>query len=123
MTVVDTARHRVVDTIAIPGPLVRPMGNVVAPDEWYVFVTTGRGRLLAVVETSTHEVLGTVEVGERPWGVAIAHDGATVFTANGPSNDVAVVDVATRRVTARVPVGDRPWGAAYLFNQAAPTTR
>ncbi|MBM4409633.1 MAG: hypothetical protein FJ038_13790 [Chloroflexi bacterium] len=111
ISVVDAMKHEVIGTIRLEGENARPMGEVVSPDGRFLYVTTGRGRMLVAIDTSTNAVVWSVEVGERPWGVAISPDGGTLYTANGPSNDVSVVDVATRSVTARIPVGVRPWGA------------
>ena len=77
-------------------------------------MTTGRGRTVVTIDTTTNEPVGSVEVGVRPWGIAISQDGRTLYTANGPSNDVAIVDVASRVVTARVRAGDSPWGLALV---------
>ncbi len=113
--VVDAQAHKPLQTITIEGgDLVRPMGVMSSADGTRVFVTTGRGKRVAIIDTSTNTVVGTVEVGERPWGIAATRDGAMVFTANGPSNDVSFVDVAGRKVIAKVKVGDRPWGVVYL---------
>jgi YVTN family beta-propeller protein len=90
------------------------MGMVAAPDGKHIFVTTGRGKSVVIVETATNKPIASVEVGERPWGIAVSDDGSTVFTANGPSNDVSIVDVASRTVKAKVTVGDRPWGVVFV---------
>jgi YVTN family beta-propeller protein len=111
---VDAVAHKVLKTIKLTGPMVRPMGVVASPDGRYVFVTTGRGKGVVIIDTATDTPVGSIEAGERPWGIAVSPDGATVFTANGPSNDVSFIDVATRRVTAKVKVGDRPWGVAFV---------
>ena len=103
-----------IHTIKLTGDTVRPMGIAVAPDGKKIYVTTGRGRNVVVIDTSSYEVVGSVEVGIRPWGIAITPDGKTLYTANGPSNDVSVVDVATQKVVAKIPVGERPWGVAIL---------
>ena len=79
-----------------------------------MFVTTGRGRTLVILDAATNTEVGAVDVGDRPWGLAVSPDGRTVFTANGPSNDVSFVDVERRAVIARVPTGDRPWGVAVV---------
>ncbi len=112
---VDAVAHRVIDTIHLPGgDLVRPMGVVASADGAHVFVSTGRGKSVVMIDTKTNTVVGSVEVGERPWGIAVTPDGSMVFTANGPSNDVSFVDVPGRKVIAKVKVGDRPWGVAFL---------
>lgn len=114
VTVVNAMTHQVIHTIDLAGKNVRPMGIIASPDGTHVFVTTGRGKTVVMIETATDRPVGSVEVGERPWGIAISPDGRTVYTANGPSNDVSFVDVASRMVTARVKVGDRPWGIVHV---------
>ena len=83
-----------IKTIKMANDTLRPMGVAVAPDGAFVYVTTGRGRLVVIIDTKTNEVVGSIEVGQRPWGIAISPDGKTLYTANGPSNDVSIVDVA-----------------------------
>jgi YVTN family beta-propeller protein len=90
------------------------MGAVASADGSRIFVSTGRGKNVVVIDTKTNQPVGTVEVGDRPWGIDVSPDGRTVFTANGPSNDVSIVDVESRTVTARVKVGDRPWGVVFV---------
>jgi YVTN family beta-propeller protein len=114
VTVIDAMKHRVLSTITLTGELMRPMGVVPSPDGRLLFVTSGRGKSLVIIDTATNMPVGAVEVGERPWGLAVSPDGSTVFTANGPSQDVSFVDVASRTVTAKVKAGDRPWGVAYV---------
>ena len=99
---------------AISGEMVRPMGAVASPDGAYVFISTGRGRNVVIIDTKTNQPVGSIQVGERPWGIAVSPDGKTVFTANGPSNDVSFVDVESRSVKATVKVGDRPWGVVFV---------
>ena len=91
------------------------MGVVASADGKHVFVTTGRGKSVVIIDTVDEQGRSAaMEVGERPWGIAATSDGSMVFTANGPSNDVSFVDIPNRKVIARVKVGDRPWGVVYL---------
>ena len=83
MIVVDAMTHRVVQTIQLAGELVRPMGVASSADGRQVFVSTGRGKSVVMIDTSTNTPTGAVEVGDRPWGVAVSLDGTTVFTAKG----------------------------------------
>jgi YVTN family beta-propeller protein len=112
--VIDTRTHQVLRRITFPSDTLRPMGVLAAPDGSQVFVTTGRGGSLEILDAKTDAIRGSVRVGERPWGLAVSPDGRMVFTANGPSNDVSLVDVASMSVTARVPVGERPWGVTVV---------
>jgi YVTN family beta-propeller protein len=100
----------VVETITLTGENVRPMGVVVSPDGARVYVTTGRGGTVAVIDARTHQPVGSVKVGERPWGIAVSPDGRFLYTANGPSNDVSVVDTSSLSVVATIAAGQRPWG-------------
>ena len=85
-----------------------------APDGTQVFISTGRGKNVVVIDTATNKAVAFIEVGDRPWGIAASRDGKTLFTANGPSNDVSIVDLASRTVKAKVKVGNRPWGVVYV---------
>ena len=60
-----------------------------------LYISTGRGKKVVMVEPSTEKILASFEVGQRPWGIALSPDEKLLYTANGPSNDVSVVDVAT----------------------------
>lgn len=112
--IIDNVKRALLKRLPLAGAGVKPMGIEASPDGKFVFVTTGRGRTLVILDAATDKEVGAVDVGDRPWGLAVAPDGRTVFTANGPSNDVSFVDVATRTVTARVATGDRPWGVAVV---------
>ena len=114
IAVIDARTHKLLETITLSGEMMRPMGVVATADGRQILVTTGRGKMLVVIDVATNQPVGTVEVGQRPWGVAVTPDGATAFTANGPSNDLSIVDVAARSVKAKVRVGERPWGAVFL---------
>jgi YVTN family beta-propeller protein len=112
--VVDAMKHTVLRTIMLTGEMVKPMGSVASADGSRVFISTGRGKQVVIIDTTTNEPVASIEVGDRPWGIAVTPDGKTVFTANGPSNDVSIVDVERRAVKAKVKVGDRPWGVVFV---------
>ena len=114
VSVIDAMKHQVLQTIQLTGELVRPMGAVVSADGSRLFVSTGRGKNVVIIDTATNMPIASIEVGERPWGIAVSPDGKTVFTANGPSNDVSIVDVESRTVKGRVKAGDRPWGLVFV---------
>jgi len=79
-----------------------------------IYVTTGRGKKLLVMDLPSGNVAASFEVGDRPWGVALSPDEKLLFTANGPSNDVSVIDVAARTIVKKIKVGDKPWGVITL---------
>jgi YVTN family beta-propeller protein len=92
----------------------RPMSVKLDPQKKRVYVSTGRGGKVAVLDVSapTPKLIQQVAVGTRPWGIALSADGTRLYTANGPSNDVSVVDTATLQVIKKIPVGKSPWGVA-----------
>ena len=115
VSVVDAMKHTVLSTIMLTGgELVKPMGSVASPDGSQVFISTGRGKNVVIIDTKTNQPVASIEVGDRPWGIAVTPDGKTVFTANGPSNDVSIVDMESRTMKAKVKVGDRPWGVVFV---------
>ena len=89
----------------------RPMGVIYDAPHKRLFVSTGRGGTVAVINVSGEAKLVTeIQVGTRPWGIALSHDGKRLYTANGSSNDVTIVDTATLQVLKKVTVGKSPWG-------------
>jgi YVTN family beta-propeller protein len=112
VAVIDVATHRLAATISIPGGGALPMDAALSQSGTELFVSTGRGNTVAVIDLARREVTASIPVGQRAWGIALSPDGRTLFTANGGSNDVSVIDVAARKEIKRVPVGEGPWGIA-----------
>jgi len=92
----------------------RPMGVLVDAPRNRLFVSTGRGGTVAVIDTAASPIklLGEVKVGARPWGIALSADGSTLYSANGSSNTLSIIDVAGMKVSTQVAVGHSPWGVA-----------
>lgn len=97
-----------------PPAAIKPMGLLLSPDASKLYVSTGRGQKVFVVDTATNQPTGSFEVGQRPWGMAFSPDAKTLFTANGPSNDLSVVDLATQKVTKKIKCTGGPWGIAVV---------
>lgn len=111
----DTVKNEKIAPIALGTPgEIKPMGLALSLDSSKLYVTTGRGHKVFVVDTATNQPTGSFEVGQRPWGLALSPDGKTLFTANGPSNDVSVVDLATQTVTKKIKTTGGPWGVQVL---------
>jgi YVTN family beta-propeller protein len=90
------------------------MGTAMAKDGKHLYVSTGRSKMVFILDTVTNKVAGSIEAGQRPWGIALSPDGKTIYTANGPSNDLSVVDLDTKQVTKKIPLGRGPWGVAVV---------
>ena len=90
------------------------MGSVVSANGKEVYVSTGRGNTVVVVDTVKNEVAATISVGNRDWGIALSPDGSKLYSANGASDDVSVVDVNARKELKRIKVGSGPWGVTIV---------
>ena len=93
---------------------IKPMHITLSADASKAFISTGRGKMVFVVDTKTDKVLSSIEAGDRPWGVGVSPDGKMLYTANGPSNDVSVIDLEKQMVVKRIPVNGSPWGVLIL---------
>lgn len=111
----DAVRNTRLDEIALgKAGEVKPMGLVLSADAKQLYVSTGRGRLVFIIDTATNQPVASFEVGTRPWGIGLSPDGQRLFTANGPSNDVSVIDLAGRNVVKKIPVTGSPWGVVVI---------
>jgi YVTN family beta-propeller protein len=111
----DAKKNEKLQTIALGAPgEIKPMGLVLSPDAKQLYVSTGRGKKVFIVDTATNQPGASFEVGARPWGIGISPDGKTLFTANGPSNDLSVVDVASQTVTKKIKLTGSPWGVQVI---------
>jgi YVTN family beta-propeller protein len=88
----------------------RPMGILLDSAHNRLYVSTGRGGSVAVIDSTSKKLVTEVQVGTRPWGIALSKDGRWLYTANGPSDDITVVDTSTLRAVRHVSVGRSPWG-------------
>jgi len=91
-------------------PEARPMGIVLDSPHNRLFVSTGRGGTVAVIDLSGPKLVTEIPAGARPWGIALSRDGKRLYTANGSSNDMTIIDTNTLQVVKKVTVGKSPWG-------------
>lgn len=116
-SIVDTAKLVVTGEVELgKAGEIKPMGMAVSIDGKKLFVSTGRGKKVFIVDTASNKVDTSFEVGDRPWGIGLSPDGKFLYTANGTSNDVSVVDVSTNMIVKKIKVGDKPWGIAIVEN-------
>jgi YVTN family beta-propeller protein len=111
IAIVDAVEHRLLETVAVAAPAL-PMGSALSPDGRELYVSTGRGNEVVVLDTTTRKIVARIPVGTRPWGLALSPDGSLLFTANGASNDVSIIDTQTRQELRRIKAGEGPWGVA-----------
>jgi len=109
--IIDMSKNEMDGTVPLGTPgEIKPMGLALSLDAKKLYVTTGKGKKVFVIDTATNQILTSFEVGQRPWGIALSPDGKTLFTANGPSQDVSIIDTATNTVTKKVKATGGPWG-------------
>jgi len=120
VTVVDTKKHTFKEQFVLQGlPKTTPppalQSAVFSPDGKHLYVTTGGGKSVLIVDPVKKVAVGTIDgVGAFPRGIAISADGKKLYTANGASNDVAIIDIASKKVEARIAVPGGPWGVVLL---------
>ncbi len=80
----DTVKNVLIKPILLGKPgEIKPMGMVLSPDASKLYVSTGKGKQVFVIDTATNQPVTSFEVGQRPWGVALSPDGKTLYSANG----------------------------------------
>jgi len=111
--IIDTMNQKPVQEIQLPTNS-RPMCLVMSKDGKQLYLSTGWGASICVVDVSSLKIAKTIKVGPRPWGFAMSPDGNQLFVANGPSNDISVVDLASGSQTGLIKVGQSPWGVEIV---------
>jgi len=61
------------------------------------YVALGSANHVAVVDTSTREIIKYILVGRRAWGLGLSPDQQTLIVLNGLSDDFTLIDLQTRR--------------------------
>jgi len=117
--IIDTLNQQQVQAIQLPTNS-RPMCLVMSKDGKQLYLSTGWGASICVVDIPSLKILNNIKVGPRPWGFAMSPDGKQLFVANGPSNDISVVDLTTGAETARIKAGQSPWGVAIVPVPSSP---
>jgi PQQ-dependent catabolism-associated beta-propeller protein len=108
---IDVKQQRILGRVKLPAGN-KPVGLVLSPDEKTLYVAMGRGNGVAVIDTKSARLIGTIPTGQRVWGIAISPDGRKVYAANSLSNSISVIDTKTRKVVKTIATEDGPWGLA-----------
>jgi YVTN family beta-propeller protein len=117
ITIVDAQKNMFKAQFVLQGLPQKPapamQSAVLSRDGKLLYVTTGPGKSVLIVDPAKKAVVGSIEdVGAFPRGIVLSADGKKLYTANGGSNDVAIIDVASKKVTGRIAVPGAPWGLA-----------
>lgn len=112
---VPPASATITDTIEI-GEFSDPWGVVVHPTEPRAYVAVGATDSVEVIDTSTNEIIDTIQVGNVPVAVTMNADGSRLYVTNSTSRTVSVIDTATNQVIATVNTGTGPGRAIVAPN-------
>lgn len=116
VTIIDTKQNTSKENFVLKAPPKAVLHSAVfSPDGKLLYVTTGPGRSVLIVDPAKKAAVGTIDgVGWFPRGIGISPDGKKLYTANGPSDDVSIIDLASKKVEASVAVPGGPWGIVVV---------
>ena len=90
------------------------MGTVVSADGKELYVSTGRGNAIIIIDTQSNHIATTIPVGNRVWGIALDPSGSKTLHRQRRIKRRLVVDLKSRKELRRIKVGDGPWGIAIV---------
>ena len=105
VSVVDTARGRVVGSIATAAS---PHGLRMSPDGREIYVAATKGNAVSIIDVATSREVTRIPIGKAPVQVGFTPDGTRVYISLRDDNAVAVVDTRTRRLVTTIKVGRSP---------------
>src|SRR5207249_7207481 len=94
-----------------------------------LFVVTRLSDAVAVIDTSTDQVIATIPVGHGPVRIAMSPDRLKAYVSNGQAGTVSVLDTVALTTTATIRVGASPpesavtpdGGRLFLVHQSTST--
>lgn len=107
-----------------------PTHPIPSPDGRWVYVTNTDGDSVSVIDTSTWQVVATINDLPEPHDGEVTPDGGLLYLATSGNSTMTVVDTATRKVLRTFQVGEKPRGlvvggengqVAYLTNKGDDT--
>ena len=110
----DVETRQIVKTVKLRKQIrkAKPKGLRLSHDAKVLYVSTGRGSAIAVLDADSLAVQAVIPVGKRVWGLALSSDGSRLYSANGLDNTVSVIDTEKNQEINTIAVGERPWGLA-----------
>lgn len=98
---------------AEPAKYLGPWNLVALSDGARVLVADADARQIALVDTASGKVLGSLAMPAEPTGLALNRSGSKVYvTCAAPQSTVCVVDVPAMKITASIPAGHTAIGPA-----------
>ncbi|HZH32291.1 MAG TPA: YncE family protein [Pyrinomonadaceae bacterium] len=112
VVVVNTITRKLVQTIRIEGNR-KPMRIALEPGGGRVWVGLDDSPLVAVIDTATGKLLGTVGVGAGLHNITFTADGALAYVTNSTADTVTAINTRTLARVADLPTGKTPVPVAY----------
>lgn len=85
---------------------------VFSPDSKTVYVSNFNGNNIKVIDTTTHQVVKTVDVGLRPKITILSKDGSKMMVANWDSYSATIYDTANFKQLYKLKANEHPRGIA-----------
>jgi YVTN family beta-propeller protein len=105
----STPAFRALVLLAVAMPLTWLAEAAAAPK---VYVGLFKDKAIAVLDTGTNRVQGTIPVPQGPHGIVITPDGRKVYVSSDGASTVSVIETQTDQVVKSIEVGSNPHGLA-----------
>src|SRR5215813_14375484 len=105
----STPALRALVLLAITMPLAWLAEAAAAPK---AYVGLFKDNAIAVLDTGTNRLQGTIPVPQGPHGLVMTPDGRKAYVSSDGASTVSVIDTATDRVLSSIEVGANPHGLA-----------
>jgi len=110
VTVLDMTINKVIAKIPVPaGP---PYFIALTPDGSRAYVSIYNAdktiNLVAVLDTRTTKLLGTIPVEQKPYALAVSPDQRFVYVPSHDTAHIDIIDIATNAVVQEIPVPANP---------------
>ncbi|MCA1493947.1 YVTN family beta-propeller repeat protein [Ensifer sp. NBAIM29] len=94
-------------TVLIAGSALAASMSVPA-SAYMVYVSNERDNTVSVVDSTTMEVVRTIDVGQRPRGITISHDGKLIYLCASDDDTIQIIDTASYQIVGTLPSGPDP---------------
>ena len=105
----DGRRRLTLMLLAISMPMAWLAEAAAAPK---AYVGLFKDNAIAVLDTGTNRVQGTIPVPQGPHGIVITPDGRKVYVSSDGASTVSVIDTQTDKIMRSIEVGTNPHGLA-----------
>jgi YVTN family beta-propeller protein len=106
-----TNKQKLYSIVLVSAAVILTLVNIAGATP-FAYITNGESNNVSVIDTTTNNVIATVNGLNYPFGVAVSPDGTKVYVTNSDDTTVSVINTTTNNVIATVSTGIRPLGIA-----------